>query len=110
MAHHGDKSSHSPLHDFDVADNKLLDKLRECLQEMTLGKTGEFPDGKIREDDKGGVMFAVGEEKGNVVIQFGEPTKWVGMSPQQALDLASLLIKHARSVGASLGQVLTLET
>ncbi len=110
MSHHGKESGASPLHDFDIADNQALDELRRKLREQALGKTGEFPAGKLREDDEGGLLFAVGQERGKVVIQFSEPTKWVGMEAQQALDLASSLIKHARSVGGELRQILTLET
>ena len=110
MSHHGKESGVSPFHDFDIADNKALDDLRYKFREQALGKTGEFPRGKLREDDEGGLTFAVGQERGKVVIQFAEPTKWIGMEAQQALDLASLLIKHARSVGAQLHQILTLET
>ncbi len=109
MSHHGKESGASPFHDFDIADNKALDELRRVFRDKALGKTGEFPSGKLREDDEGGVLFAVGKERGKVVIQFGEPTKWVGMEPQQAIDLASLLIKHARSAGVAINKVLTLD-
>lgn len=110
MSHHGKESGASPFHDFDIADNETLNQLRRKFREQALGKTGQFPAGKLREDDEGGVVFAVGQERGKVVIQFAEPTKWIGMEAQQALDLASLLIKHARSVGAELHQILMLET
>jgi len=41
----------------------------------------------------------VGVESGKVVIHFAEPTAWFGMTGDQAMDLAAVLMKHARSVG-----------
>ncbi len=107
MSHHGNESSYSPLHDFDIADDKIWEQLKKVekrVLEQRIGKTGRFPQGKLREDDQGEVMFAVGSERGKVVIQFAEPTKWVGMDPQQAMNLASALIKHARTAGLAVGE------
>jgi hypothetical protein len=41
------------------------------------------------ESDEGEIRIAVGVEKGKVVLHFGEPTMWIGMTPQQAADLAA---------------------
>jgi len=32
-------------------------------------------------------------------VAFPHPTNWFGMDPQQACDLAALLIQHARQCG-----------
>lgn len=61
-----------------------------------LGKTGEFPFGKVSPDDEGELEFAVGAKDGNVFLDFGTPVTWIGLPAQQAADLASLLLRHAR--------------
>lgn len=61
-----------------------------------LGATGEFPDGKLTPTDEGEIRIAVGNKEGRVVLDFGTPTVWLGMEPQQARDLARSLFDHAR--------------
>jgi hypothetical protein len=60
----------------------------------------EYPDGRISGDDEGAVTFKIGSDpnKGVVVIEYSTPTLWVGMQPQQAIELAQVLIKHARAI------------
>lgn len=73
-----------------------------------LGGTGDFPQGKLNGSDEGGISFAVGEDGGNVVINFGTPVAWLGMPPQQAVALAELLIAKARVVARRTRTVLTV--
>lgn len=68
------------------------------------GALGEFPEGQLSKTDEGAVQFAVGTKDGKVVLDFGTPVAWVGMNPQQAADLASLLVKRAREAGRASGQ------
>lgn len=65
---------------------------------MKLGATGEFPEGKLAEGDEGSLNLAIGSKEGKVVIDFGSPTVWIGMAPQEAATFASLIIKFARQV------------
>ena len=60
----------------------------------------EFPDGRIAADDDGALTFKIGADadKGVIVIEYSKPTVWVGMQPQQAIELAQALIKHARHI------------
>ena len=60
-----------------------------------MGATGEFPDGKLTESDEGALEYAVGHTDGKVVIDFGTPTVWFGMEPEQAIQLAQVLLDHA---------------
>jgi len=77
----------------------------KLLQEAkALGATGEFPEGKLTEHDEGEIVFRVGSHQGKVVIEFGTPVAWLGMTPQQALRLAGLLERHVnRLLGPSPG-------
>ena len=54
--------------------------------------------------DEGAIQFSIGEKDGKVVIDFGTPVAWVGMSPQQAADFASTLLKRARLVARQNGE------
>jgi hypothetical protein len=63
-----------------------------------IGPTGEFPLGKLNADDEGGINIAIGSESGNVRIDFGEPTAWIALPPDQALAFASLIVKHAMAL------------
>lgn len=88
MTNHSDKN----FPNFEV-----LQKLKDhTLNEPFLGATGEFPAGKLTKTDEGAIQFAVGHENGKVVMDFGTPVHWVGMPPQQAVELAQSLLDHAR--------------
>lgn len=73
-----------------------------------LGRTGDFPHGKLNGSDEGGIRFAIGEDGDNVVINFGTPVAWLGMPPEQAVALAEMLIAKARIVARRTGKVLTV--
>ena len=73
-----------------------------------LGPTGEFPDGKLTPRDEGGLAYAVGEVRDKVVINFGTPVASIGMTPQQAVQLAGAILAHARSVARRTGAVISV--
>src|SRR5687768_3107867 len=76
-------------------------ELLKRFQEERDGKAQrEFPEGRLSGDDDGSLTFKIGAdaEKGVVAIEYSKPTVWVAMPPQQAVELAQLLIKHARSI------------
>lgn len=72
------------------------------------GAIGSFPEGKLKPDDEGAIQFAVGEADGKVVIDFGTQVHWLAMTPQQAADFASAVLKHARFVGRKSGETITM--
>ena len=65
-----------------------------------LGPTGEFPYGKLNEDDEGGIRIAVGSNRDteSVIMDFGSPTAWIGMRPEHATAIAMSLLQHALHV------------
>jgi hypothetical protein len=85
-------------------------KRKSPINDPTLGPTGNFPDGKLTVGDEGQVKLAIGTNDGNVIVDFGVPTKWIGMSPEDALYMAQLLIQHALSLDPSLGTTQVEET
>ena len=63
-----------------------------------LGATGDFPDGKVTDDDEGEIKFAVAadKERGLVHIDFGKQIQWIAMTAKQAADLGQILNEKAR--------------
>jgi hypothetical protein len=75
-----------------------------------LGKTGKFPpEGKLNEDDEGGLFAGIAVIGGKVAINFGTPVTWIAMTPQEAATFASLLIKRAREAARKAGTSLTVD-
>ena len=75
---------------------KILLSRKEA--EQALGATGEFPEGKLTPADEGEIQFGVAAHEGKVIIEFGKPVHWLGMSPGQAQDLAQSLWGHAYEI------------
>src|SRR6266403_329896 len=110
MAHHGSEPLDGAPEDPErkiafeqkVARNKLM---RDLLNTTGFkGALGAFPEGQLTKTDEGAIQFAIGEKDGKVVIDFGTAVHWVGMTPQQAAEFASLLLKRAREVARKNGE------
>jgi hypothetical protein len=69
---------------------------------------GEHPNGKMNADDAGALAFAVGVEAGRVVLRFPKPVAWMGMTGDEALELAQLLLRHAKHAGITSPLVIRL--
>ncbi len=85
MSHHGNNPPH----------------VQKALSEALRSLLGEYPDGRMNANDEGAIAFAVGVEAGRVVLRFPKPVAWMGMSGDEALELAQLLIQHAKNAGIS---------
>lgn len=74
--------------------------LKRFQEELDGTAQREFPEGRLSGDDDGSITFKIGSdaEKNVVAIEFSKPLHWVAMPPQQAVDLAQQLIRHARSI------------
>jgi hypothetical protein len=63
---------------------------------MKLGATGKYPHGSLGPHDEGAVQMAVAHDsKGNVHIDFGKDLSWFAMPPEQAINFAKLILRHA---------------
>jgi hypothetical protein len=60
------------------------------------GATGDYPHGKMNEEDEGGLLVGFTHDKGKVIINFGKPCAWIGLSPEEAFGFARLIAEHAR--------------
>lgn len=59
------------------------------------GETGKFPRGKLHADDEGELQMGVTVNQGTVILAFGKPVAWLGLTPQIARALAATLIERA---------------
>ena len=59
------------------------------------GATGTFPRGKLHESDEGALRMGVTVKNGTVILAFGTPVAWLGLTPQIARELAATLIERA---------------
>jgi hypothetical protein len=95
MSHHGRDEFPEELR------RKLLDTA------SFRGALGDFPAGKLNRTDEGSIQFGVTAKDGKVVLDFGTPVAWIGMEPQQAADLAALMLRHAREAARGSGKVVS---
>lgn len=112
MGHHSDEpfdGESDPFREKRMEAEQARSKLMRDLLSTTgfRGALGDFPEGKLTPKDEGAIQFAIGVEKGKVVLDFGTSVHWVGMSPQQAADLGSLLLKRAREAARANGETVS---
>ena len=81
------------------SDQQIPKELSDNLKEQ-LGATGEFPNGQYHPTDEGEIKMAIVTDRDRelVFLNHGKPVTWIGMTPQQAVELAQSLIQHARSI------------
>ena len=98
MSHHG----RNPLEHENPLLRKLLTQAEatgDPLKDAQRKLQGEYPNGRMSDADEGALAMMVGHENGKVVMQFASPTAWIGFTPEQAMDIAQMLITHARQAG-----------
>lgn len=90
---------------------KDLEELSEDFQELKAFQkkiSGQFPDGKLTNSDEGACGLQVTTMGEKVILAFGEPTSWVGMTGDQAAKLGADLIKRAKQAGIKEPVTITL--
>ena len=65
--------------------------------DFKIGATGDYPRGKARPDDEGGLTFAMraNPKNGCVEIDFGKSVAWLALEPDLAIGLARELMERA---------------
>jgi hypothetical protein len=68
--------------------------------DIKLGPTGDFPQGKLNPLDRGGIQCAIGLDPTGqrVMIEFGTPVDWIGLDKKSALAFAASITKHAENI------------
>lgn len=69
--------------------------MQQEINRLGLGATGEFPEGKLTEQDEGEIKIAVTDYQGKVIINFGTQVTWIGFTPELAELLAQSLLEKA---------------
>lgn len=87
-------------HSFESFDKKFDPFQKESNQAppdsgAALGATGNFPNGKLSDNDEGELQFAVFKKDETIIIEFGKAVKTLGLTPEQAIEIAKALCKHA---------------
>jgi hypothetical protein len=62
-----------------------------------LGVTGQFPEGKLSRSNEGEIRMAIRWDEINKVVRvdFGTSITWFGLSQEEAVAMARLLLRHA---------------
>lgn len=70
--------------------------MSDLAKKLKLGASGAFPDGKLNRHDEGELRLAVGRDANGLVrVEFGKPVAWLALPPNEAKELAALLMRHA---------------
>ena len=93
--HHGDRWSKEAVQQAKVAETIQAMKAETRAQGTPLGETGRFTHGALTPDDEGELRYAVTASGGKVILAFGTPVEWIGMTPRMAHQLADALNKWA---------------
>lgn len=106
MAHHGNDELSKYLADKKFPDMDEFKKsmpaeqthrINDLLSTMpkTGGPTGNYPDGKLSDDDDGEIQFGICHVERRIIMNFDKPIKWIGFTRDQAIEVANALLKHA---------------
>lgn len=100
MNHGSDEAPQEVIDVFKAEQQKKYEQaLRDRLFSLEqLGATGQFPNGKLTDHDEGEIKFGVSAYHGEVILNFGKPIQWIGMSPEQARNLALSLRQRANEI------------
>jgi len=64
--------------------------------DLKLGATGEFPQGKMNPTDEGACNIAIARDpQGRVVVNFGKPVVWFALYRTDAIQFAKLILQKA---------------
>jgi hypothetical protein len=75
------------------------------MKKPQAGPTGDFPHGKLNEDDEGGINIALSHHFAPdgtqmVRLDFLKPIAWLSLPREQAVAFALTIIKHSGFVGS----------
>jgi hypothetical protein len=101
MAHHGsqDFSDMAKYQDMINKQYKNGENLFKAFAERVgLGATENFPDGKIDPSDEGEIRFAMTISDGKLIMNFGKPTVWVGLTKENVNDLVAYLQEKVKEM------------
>ena len=69
-----------------------------------IGPTNKYPQGKLNEQDKGGLSLAIFTNNDKIILEFGISVSWIGFDADQARSLAEILIHKADAIQKKVGE------
>jgi hypothetical protein len=63
-----------------------------------IGPTKQYPHGKLNPEDRGELAVGVRVEKGMIVVDFGTDLSWVALTPESAIEFATVLLAKANAM------------
>lgn len=102
MAHHGsdafDQEFFKKFNDSFFKSNleDLSKKSIPPIEQIAMGATGKYPEGKLTNNDEGELMFGIAIYEGKLILNFGKPVEWIGMTKKQAKDLAEHILNKIK--------------
>jgi len=79
-------------------ENEISQIMNKVANSEGFGETKNFPEGKLTEYDEGEIKFGVTTKDEKVILNFGKPIAWIGMTRDQAKGLGRLLINRANGI------------
>ena len=79
------------------AADSMSEEVRKLFRKDTIGPTGKFPDAKLEPEDQGELKIGVTVKDGRVILAFGKELAWIGFLPDQADQVAALLMQQANA-------------
>src|SRR5690349_6504490 len=101
MSHHGNNDPPGPPEWFKKAleENGYTRDDEAGLAELSRSELpGKYPNGKLGPNDEGQFQMAIAHIKGRVIVDFGKPMAWIGLTSVEARQIAETLLKHAREI------------
>ena len=101
MAHHGSQDFSDMAKYQDMINKQYKDgknPFKAFVEHVGLGATGNFPDGKIDPNDEGEIRFAMTISDGKLIINFGKPIVWVGLTKENVNDLITYLQENVKEM------------
>lgn len=82
------------------ADAAQMENMKRFTEQMERTEKRAYPKGRMGHEDDGELSYAVIADKkhGTVIIRFGKPVEWIGLSPSDVTTLIESLIEKARQV------------
>lgn len=83
--------------------NPDTEVMKRFLEQVENRAKRLYPQGRVSAEDDGELAFAISADRDKkiVVIDFGKNVNWIGLPPEQAVQLAQMLINKAREVSSA---------
>jgi len=76
----------------------LADLQKKEDAQIIAGQTGNYPAGKLNEQDEGELIFTYSIEKDKIKLDFGKPIAWLGFTLAEAEKLVNDLNAYIRKL------------